>query len=92
MTASPSIDKQLVLDVLASGLYDEAWYRSVYPDVSEQPLPAIEHYLRFGAVMGRSPGPTFDAARYLSDYPDVMRAGLTMPVGEPLSYRHLVRS
>ena len=76
MTASPSIDKQLVLDVLASGLYDEAWYRSVYPDVSEQPLPAIEHYLRFGAVMGRSPGPTFDAARYLSDYPDVLRAGL----------------
>lgn len=36
---------------------DEAWYLSTYPDVAILGLTASDHYVRYGAIMGRSPGP-----------------------------------
>jgi glycosyltransferase involved in cell wall biosynthesis len=51
-----------------SGLFDEAWYRETYPDVTGDPL---EHYLVHGWNEGRSPGPSFDAPWYLATNPDL---------------------
>ena len=63
-------------EILESGFFDEAWYRATFPDVAGLPISPAEHYLRFGAYMGRSPGPRFDAEAYLKDYPDVQRGGM----------------
>lgn len=55
--------------ILASGLFDAAWYLDRYPDaVKDAPLL---HYLVHGAMEGHSPGPGFDAEWYLARYPDV---------------------
>lgn len=59
-----------------SGLVDEAWYLSSFPDVTALGLSAAEHYLRIGARLGRNPGPDFDTAYYLADNPDVATAGI----------------
>ncbi|OCP18647.1 MULTISPECIES: glycosyltransferase [unclassified Ensifer] len=57
--------------VLASGYFDESWYKRKYPDVAAADIPALTHYVRFGYKEGRSPGPDFDAAWYLKQYPDI---------------------
>ena len=59
-----------------SGLVEEAWYLSSFPDVAALGLGAIEHYLRIGARLGRNPGPAFDTAYYLAENPDVATAGV----------------
>lgn len=59
-----------------SSLFDEAWYLERYPDVATSGIPAIEHYLGFGAGEGREPGPAFSGRAYLERYPDVAEAGL----------------
>jgi glycosyltransferase involved in cell wall biosynthesis len=63
-------------EILESGLFDEAWYRASFPDVVALPISPAEHYLRFGAYMGRSPGPAFDAVAYVEAHPDVCGAGM----------------
>jgi glycosyltransferase involved in cell wall biosynthesis len=70
------ITESKLREVLESGLFDEAWYRASFPDVVALPISPVEHYLRFGACMGRSPGPRFDAVAYLDEYPDVCRVGM----------------
>lgn len=57
--------------VLASGYFDESWYKRKYPDVAAAGIPALTHYVRFGYKEGRSPGPDFDSAWYLKQYPDI---------------------
>jgi GT2 family glycosyltransferase len=57
--------------IAASGWFDAGWYRSVYPDVAQEPDPAL-HYLRRGAAAGRSPGPRFDGPRYAAEHPDTV--------------------
>jgi tetratricopeptide (TPR) repeat protein len=54
-----------------SGLFDASWYLSRYPDVAEIEMPPLDHYLQFGWVEGREPGPRTDTAGYLARYPDV---------------------
>lgn len=66
---APPSDADLVL---ASGLFDAAWYLDRYPDASG--VPPLLHYLLHGATDGRSPGPGFDAEWYVRRYPDI--AGL----------------
>ena len=51
--------------VKASGLFDPEWYIATYPDVKAAGLDPLYHYLSHGAREGRSPGPAFDAKRYL---------------------------
>lgn len=60
----------LVERIRTSGRFDEEWYLKTYPDVALSGLGAIEHFLRFGAWLGREPGPEFDTAQYLRDNPD----------------------
>lgn len=61
-------------ELLGSGLFDAAWYSETYPDVRLSGFEPLEHYLRIGRHLGRSPGPEFDSARYLAANEDVARA------------------
>ncbi len=53
----------------ASGWFDAAWYRARYPDIADEPDPAL-HYLRRGAAEGRDPGPRFDGPGYARRHPE----------------------
>lgn len=66
-------DDQARLEAL--GLFDAQWYRSRYPDVAGSVLSPWEHFLNYGAVLGRAPGPGFDPGEYLEANDDVARAG-----------------
>ncbi len=63
-------------DVALSGLFDEAYYRSCYPDVGASRLTPLAHFVLSGASEGRSPHPLFDTAYYLRRNPDVVSAGI----------------
>ncbi len=43
----------------ASGVFDADWYRRTYPDVDMVRMDPAEHYLTYGHLMGRDPGPDF---------------------------------
>lgn len=57
--------------IKSSGLFDDDWYLDTYPDTQKSGLPPLLHYLAHGYAEGKSPGPDFDAAWYLSRYPDI---------------------
>ncbi|CUH89896.1 Spore coat polysaccharide biosynthesis protein SpsA [Phaeobacter sp. CECT 5382] len=59
-----------------SPLFDPNWYSRTYPDVALTGMSPTEHFLRFGAMLGRDPGPDFCTADYLRMYSDVARAGI----------------
>ncbi|NHQ74974.1 glycosyltransferase [Roseovarius gahaiensis] len=52
-----------------SGYFDADWYRATYPDVDRLGMDPAEHYLRFGALMRRDPGPEFCTGFYLDSHP-----------------------
>ena len=70
----PSLERS-VAEILASSYFDAGWYLDKYRDVAILQMPAAEHYLRVGALIGRAPGPGFDGARYLRENADVAMAG-----------------
>lgn len=53
-----------------------SWYQKQYPDAGMLGMSAAEHYLRFGALLGRNPGSNFDTRFYLDTYPDVATSGI----------------
>ncbi|MCD2183558.1 glycosyltransferase family A protein [Rhizobium sp. GN54] len=59
-----------------SGLFSSEWYLEAYPDVAMLGMDSAEHYLRFGAEMGRNPSRNFDTNFYLETYPDVRESGM----------------
>ncbi|MEY8841648.1 hypothetical protein AB9K41_21685, partial [Cribrihabitans sp. XS_ASV171] len=59
-----------------SGLVHSTWYNTTYRDVPLTGLGAAEHYLRYGARIGRNPGKDFHTRNYLRAYPDVAESGL----------------
>jgi hypothetical protein len=61
-------------EVIASGLFDEAYYRACYPDVGASRLTPLAHFVLKGASEGRNPHPLFDGAYYLRRNPDVAAA------------------
>ncbi|MGB3797138.1 MAG: glycosyltransferase, partial [Alteraurantiacibacter sp.] len=58
-----------------SGLFDEAWYRRMYPDVAMAGMDPVEHYLWIGAELGRDPGPAFNTKAYVGDHAAVAKTG-----------------
>lgn len=65
----------LAIDIIEkSPLFNKDWYHKKYTDVRLTGLPAAEHFFRFGAVLGRDPGPSFSTKQYLAKYPDVVAA------------------
>ena len=59
-----------------SGLFDERFYLTQYPDVRLSGIPPLEHFLRYGALDGRDPSPHFSTSQYLTQNPDVAESGL----------------
>ena len=59
-----------------SGYFDAFWYAQNNPDVVAQGIDLPRHYLLYGGLEGRSPGPKFDSSGYLESNPDVRAAGI----------------
>ncbi|WP_457743514.1 glycosyltransferase, partial [Sulfurimonas sp.] len=59
-----------------SGLFDVKYYLFTYPDIREQDIDPIWHYIRFGAKEGRNPSTEFDTQFYLSMNIDVELSNL----------------
>lgn len=59
-----------------SGLFNESWYLTQYPEAQKNGMTPIEHYIRYGAAKGYDPSPEFGTRYYLDANPDVADAGL----------------
>jgi GT2 family glycosyltransferase/lipopolysaccharide biosynthesis protein/Tfp pilus assembly protein PilF len=73
MSDSDGLDNDVQV-VGASGLFDEAYYRTNNPDVPLD-LDPITHFLKWGAWEGRMPNRMFDPLFYLDQNPDVAQSG-----------------
>lgn len=62
--------------IMQSGLFDPDWYCREYPDVTKGGMDPLEHFLQYGAMELRNPGPDFNSATYLRENPDVAESGL----------------
>ncbi len=51
-------------------LFNEVWYLRRYPDVSAAGMDPLQHYLRFGHLEGRDPGPDFSGSGYQFAVPE----------------------
>lgn len=74
-TGKATLKKQVEL-IEQSGIFNEGWYLTTYPDVADKNIDPIVHYLNFGAAEHRNPGPEFDTRWYLSSYPDVAEVNM----------------
>jgi glycosyltransferase involved in cell wall biosynthesis len=70
------IHKKHLFTIQDSGMFDEDWYLSKYPDVRAAGLHPIIHYLKYGELLGRDPNPNFSTRFYLEEYPDVAESGV----------------
>jgi len=58
------LEIQDVATIEESGLFDEAWYYSNYPDVAATRISGVVHYVKHGAAEGRNPTNSFDTRLY----------------------------
>lgn len=72
---SKSLQEQISL-LEKSELFDAKWYLDKYKDVAKANVNPAEHYIKFGAIEGRNPGPRFDTEYYVLTYPDITSSGL----------------
>lgn len=68
-----SKDRRIVRN---SGLFDEKYYLSHYPDVRIADVDPLRHFLTIGWKEGRNPSPRFNVDFYLQNNPDVMSSGI----------------
>ena len=61
--------------IRASGYLDPDWYRARYPDVTLLGMDPAEHFLSYGAAMGRDPGPCFSTRFHYDMNPEAERRG-----------------
>ncbi len=57
-------------------MFDQSWYLSNNPDVVLANVNPILHFLQYGGLEGRDPGPNFSSKWYLDTYEDVKVAGI----------------
>lgn len=62
--------------ISSTPLFDQNWYLRQYPDVADNGIDPIEHYLLHGAEEFRDPSQQFHTEFYLEKYPDVQAAGM----------------
>lgn len=62
--------------VRASGLFDEKYYLSHYPDVALHRSDPLRHFFVFGAAEGRNPHPLFDVRFYFERNPELAQSRL----------------
>jgi len=70
-----ALEKQAKL-IDQSGIFNEGWYLTTYPDVAKKSVDPIVHYLKYGAAELRNPSPEFDTQWYLSSHPDVAKENM----------------
>lgn len=58
-----------------SPLFDRSWYLANYPDVAAAGIDPALHYLLYGWLEGRDPGPDFSTRGYLESHEAVKKAG-----------------
>ncbi|WP_027080905.1 sulfotransferase family protein [Luteimonas mephitis] len=61
--------------IRASGLFDDAWYLVMNPDVLASGADPIEHYLLHGAIEGRDPSEEFKTVAYRDSCPGMAASG-----------------
>lgn len=66
----------MIKKLVETRLFDREWYLAAYPDVSKTGLDPFDHYISYGALLGRNPSPHFDTNFYLAKYSDVASSGL----------------
>lgn len=54
-----------------SAWFNAGWYTQTYPDVARSGADPAEHYVRYGAQVGRNPGPGFNTTAYVTRYSDI---------------------
>ena len=64
------------LAIYSSLLFDAEWYLASNPDVASLGLDPALHYLKYGWLEGRQPGPAFNGDDYLAVNPDLAAAGI----------------
>jgi len=68
--------KQEEIDIIrASEYFDADWYSQRYGDVGLSGICPATHYLLFGGMLQRDPGPRFNAREYLARNPDAEKSG-----------------
>lgn len=75
-TKIPSLLPDRVALIRRTGHVHPEWYLETYPDVASLGMDPAEHYLKYGARMGRNPGKAFDTRYYLQTHPELMESGL----------------
>ncbi len=60
-----------------SGYFNESWYLSAYPDVANEGMDPVLHYVMFGAEEARLPNPLFDPEEILKKHRALDPAGLS---------------
>lgn len=68
--------KQQIQILKKSKRVHSKWYVEQYPDVGIVGMDAAEHYLKYGAMLGRNPSRGFNTNYYLETYPDVVASGM----------------
>ncbi len=58
-----------------SHLFDPKWYKAQYPDVAQNRIDPIVHYLKYGFKEGRDPSQFFSTKEYNKANPDVFENG-----------------
>ncbi len=79
-TSTPAVHagsiQAAVEDIRASGLFDETYYRAMYPDQRYATQDPISHYCEQGWKQGKNPSEDFDTRFYLETYGDIAAANL----------------
>ena len=58
-------------DIRASGLFDDSFYLTEYPDIGAAGVDPLIHYIDYGAKEGRWPNAFFDPAHYAKQATDL---------------------
>lgn len=66
----------LINEIRHSGLFEADWYMDTYKDAAALGMDPLIHFVRFGLLMGRDPGPQFDTRFYKARNPEVVAAGM----------------
>jgi hypothetical protein len=75
-STAPSVNRKDLEAIRNSVFFDESYYLETNPDVREKRLDAALHYLVYGWLEGRDPGPFFSTEAYLARHPDIGAASL----------------
>jgi lipopolysaccharide biosynthesis protein/SAM-dependent methyltransferase len=78
-------NKYFFSKVRLTGLFDESFYLSKYPDIKISGINPLSHYMEFGWREMRDPSSIFSTKLYLDNNPDVRESG-TNPLVHYLFY------